>query len=108
MPNVAQEYIVKGPYWDMKISDAGITITANGQITRTGSSTSYPTANSAEIKSSTGHFDIGNGLSVVDGDIFQVGTGTGTLDYFVETSQGRLILGNGFNVNPVTGELQLD
>jgi hypothetical protein len=108
IPNVAQEYLVKGPYWDMKIADPGISVTAEGQIKRTGSGTSYPTAETALIKSSTGYFDIGNGLSVVNGDIFQVGTGAGTLDYYVETSQGRLILGNGFAVNSATGELQLD
>jgi len=108
VPNVAQEYIVKGPYWDMKIADAGISVSSDGQIKRTGSGTSYPTANTAQIKSSTGYFDIGNGMSVVNGNSFQVGTGAGTLDYYVETSQGRLILGNGFSVNSETGELQLD
>ena len=108
VPNVAQEYIVKGPYWSMKIADTGISITADGQIKRTGSGTSYPTANTAQIKSSTGYFDIGNGFSVVNGNSFQNGTGAGTLNYYVETSQGKLILGNGFAVNSVTGELELD
>jgi hypothetical protein len=92
----------------MKIADAGISVSSDGQIKRTGSGTSYPTANTAQIKSSTGYFDIGNGMSVVNGNSFQVGTGAGTLDYYVETSQGRLILGNGFSVNSETGELQLD
>lgn len=108
IPNVAEEYVVKGPYWSMKIADAGITVTGDGQIKRTGSTTSYPTAATAQIKSSTGDFSIGNGLSVVNGDIFQVGTGTGTINYYVETSQGHLLLGDGFYVNPSTGNLQLD
>jgi hypothetical protein len=108
IPNVAAEYVVKGPYWDMKIADAGIQVTSEGYIARTGSGTSYPTAKYAEISSSTGHFNIGNGLSVVNGNSFQVGTGAGTLSYYVETSQGRLILGNGFYVNSDSGELYLD
>lgn len=108
IPDVPQEYIVKGPYWSMKIADAGISITAGGQILQTGSGTSYPTASTAQIQSSTGHFDIGNGLGVVDGNSFQVGTGAGTLDYYVRTFQGWLILGNGFDVNSTTGALTLD
>jgi hypothetical protein len=108
IPDGPQEYIVKGPYWNMKIADAGISVNAGGQILRTGSGTSYPTASTAQIKSSTGYFDIGNGLSVVNGNNFQVGTGAGTRGYYVETSQGWLILGNGFAVNSDSGELELD
>jgi hypothetical protein len=108
IPDGPPEYIVKGPYWSMKIADAGISVNAGGQILRTGSGTSYPTASTAQITSSSGHFNIGNGLSVVNGNSFQVGTGAGTLDYYIETSQGLLLLGNGFAVNSTTGELTLD
>jgi hypothetical protein len=108
VPNVPEEHIVKGPYWSMKIADSGITVTSDGQVKRTGSTTSYPSSATTEIKGSTGHFSVGDGLSVVDGDIFQVGAGSGTLDYYIETSQGHLILGNGFYVDPSTGNLLLD
>jgi hypothetical protein len=108
IPNVAREYIVKGPYWNMKIADSGITVTDTGAIKRTGSSTTYSSAATALIGTDNGYFSIGQGMSVVNGNSFQVGTGSGTLPYYIETEQGKLILGNGFYVNSTTGNLELD
>ena len=107
IPNVAQEYIVKGPYWDMALS-SNFTVTADGQFKYNGSSTVYPTANTSYVTSYSGHVDIGEGLSVVNGDNLQVGTAAGTIPYYVQVAQGKLILGNAFYVNPVTGHLELD
>jgi len=107
IPNVPQEYIVKGPYWDMKLQ-TGLEITPQGELKVTGSSTTYPSANTSYVASYSGHVDIGAGLSVVNGNNLQVGTGAGTIPYPVKAAQGYLILGNGFYVDTATGYLGLD
>jgi hypothetical protein len=107
IPNVAAEYIVRGPYWDMKLSSE-FTVTADGQFKRVGSSTVYPTANTSYVESYSGHVNIGQGLSVVGGNNLQIGTGAGRIPYYVKVAQGNLILGNAFYVNPSTGHLELD
>lgn len=108
IPNVPAKKLLKGPYWYLEIADAGISVSADGTLSRTGSSTSYATAKDTTPKTDIGHLEVGNGLSVVGGDSLQVGTGAGTIPYYIETEQGWLLLGNGFYVDPATGNLTLD
>lgn len=107
IPNVAEEYLVKGPYWDMKVT-GGLSVTSGGALQVTGASEPGPGADTAEITASTGHLTLGNGLGVVEGNIIQFGAGTGTIPYSIYTNQGPLVLGNSFYVNPSTGNLELD
>lgn len=109
IPNTPPEHVVKGPYWDMLLRhNGGLDVSLDGKFERTGSGTSYPTAEYALVKSNSGYFEVGNGLSVVGGNVLQVGTGGGTLQYYVQTQQGPMQLGNGFYVNPASGTLELD
>jgi hypothetical protein len=109
VPNVPEEYIVKGPYWDMKVmTTSGLSVTSDGKLQVTGSPTVYPSAETSNLASYSGHLDIGNGIGVVEGNNLQIGTGTNTIPYYVKTAQGLLILGNGFDVNSATGTLSQD
>ena len=100
---------MKGHFWDMKVmTTCGLSVTSDGKLQVTGSPTVYPSAETSNLASYSGHLDIGNGIGVVEGNNLQIGTGTNTIPYYVKTVQGLLILGNGFDVNSATGTLSQD
>ena len=108
IPNTPPEHVVKGPYWDMLLAAGQLDISLDGEFERTGSGTSYPTADTALVKTNVGYAQVGNGLSVVGGNVLQVGTGGGALQYNIQTQQGPMPLGSGFYVNSTSGNLELD